>query len=449
MRTKFFKQPYLLLLMSFFSLLHLTQAQMTQIDFEQYTLDNGLDVILHNDESAPVAVVSVMYHVGSKNENPDRTGFAHFFEHLLFEGTENIERGEFDKYVEKAGGTLNANTSFDRTYYYELLPANQLELGLWLESERMLHAVVDTVGIETQRSVVKEEKRQRVDNQPYGTVMQETFSRAFSEHPYQWMPIGSMEHLNAATEKDYKNFYETFYVPNNAVLSIAGNLGDVKQVKKWIEMYFGSIPKGTEEIPVPEQDEPPLTQEIRDTVYDEIQLPAVIQGYRIPEQTDPDYYALDMLASVLSRGESSRMYKRIVDQEQLALAVFNFAFGLEHYGLSINYGIANMGVEPDSLEALMDEEVEKLKNELITEREYQKILNQKESQFVSQNASMAGIAENLATYHTFYGDASLINRILEKYRAVSREDIRRVAKKYLKSDQRVVLYYLPKPSEAQ
>ena len=427
----------------------LTNAQMTQIEFEEYTLDNGLHVILHHDESAPVAVISVMYHVGSKNENPDRTGFAHFFEHLLFEGTENIERGEFDKYVEKAGGSLNANTSFDRTYYYELLPANQLKLGLWLESERMLHAVVDEVGIETQRSVVKEEKRQRVDNQPYGTVMQETFSRAFSEHPYQWMPIGSMEHLNAASEEDYKTFYETFYVPNNAVLSIAGNLGDIDDVKSSIEMYFGPIPKGTNEIPVPALNEPPLTKEIRDTVYDEIQLPAVIQGYRIPEQTHPDYYALDMLASVLSRGESSRMYKRIVDQEQLALAVFNFAFGLEHYGLSINYGIANMGIAPDSLEAVMDEEVQKLRDNLITEKEYQKILNQKESEFVSRNASMAGIAENLATYHTFYGDAALINEILEKYRAVTREDIRRVAKEYLNQDQRVVLYYLPKQNEAQ
>lgn len=449
MKTNKLTRPFLMLMVGFCGLLNVTQAQMTQIDFEEYTLDNGLHVILHNDESAPVAVVSVMYHVGSKNENPDRTGFAHFFEHLLFEGTENIERGEFDKYVEKAGGSLNANTSFDRTYYYELLPANQLKLGLWLESERMLHAVVDTVGIETQRSVVKEEKRQRVDNQPYGTVMQETFSRAFSKHPYQWMPIGSMEHLNAASEEDYKNFYETFYVPNNAVLSIAGNLGDVDQLKSWIEMYFGQIPRGTNEIPVPELNEPALSKEIRDTVYDEIQLPAVIQGYRIPEQTSPDYYALDMLASVLSRGESSRMYKRIVDDEQLALAVFNFAFGLEHYGLSINYGIANMGTDPEVLEAAMDEEVEKLRNELITEREYQKILNQKESQFVSQNASMAGIAENLATYHMFYGDAQLVNQILEKYRAVSRADIQRVAKEYLNPNQRVVLYYLPKPADAQ
>lgn len=449
MKTNKLTRPFLMLMVGLCGLLNVTQAQMTQIDFEEYTLDNGLHVILHNDESAPVAVVSVMYHVGSKNENPDRTGFAHFFEHLLFEGTENIERGEFDKYVEKAGGSLNANTSFDRTYYYELLPANQLKLGLWLESERMLHAVVDTVGIETQRSVVKEEKRQRVDNQPYGTVMQETFSRAFSKHPYQWMPIGSMEHLNAASEEDYKNFYETFYVPNNAVLSIAGNLGDVDQLKSWIEMYFGQIPRGTNEIPVPELNEPALSKEIRDTVYDEIQLPAVIQGYRIPEQTSPDYYALDMLASVLSRGESSRMYKRIVDDEQLALAVFNFAFGLEHYGLSINYGIANMGTDPEVLEAAMDEEVEKLRNELITEREYQKILNQKESQFVSQNASMAGIAENLATYHMFYGDAQLVNQILEKYRAVSRADIQRVAKEYLNPNQRVVLYYLPKPADAQ
>jgi predicted Zn-dependent peptidase len=438
----------LLFLLTAFGLISAIQAQMTDVEFEQYTLDNGLEVILHQDKSAPVVAVSVMYHVGSKNEDTDRTGFAHFFEHLLFEGTENIERGEFDKYVERAGGTLNANTSFDRTYYYELLPANQLELGLWLESERMLHAVVDEVGIETQRSVVKEEKRQRVDNQPYGTVMQETFSRAFQKHPYQWMPIGSMEHLDAASEEDYKNFYETFYVPNNAVLSIAGNL-DIEQAKKWVEKYFGTIPRGDNEIPTPELNEPSLSREIRDTIFDEIQLPAVIQAYRIPEQTHPDYYALDLLATVLSGGESSRMYKRIVDDEQLALAVFNFAFGLEHYGLSINYGIANMGVDPSNLEAVMDEELEKVKNELITEREYQKLINQKESQFVSQNASMAGIAENLATYHMFHGDANLINDIIQKYRSVSREDIRRVAQEYLNQDRRVVLYYLPKPADTQ
>jgi zinc protease len=207
------------------------QAQ-REIEFEKYTLDNGLKVILHQDNSTPIVAVSVMYHVGSKNEDPSRTGFAHFFEHLMFEGSENIERGEFMKYIENAGGSFNANTSFDRTFYFEILPSNQLELGLWLESERMLHAKVDEKGIETQREVVKEEKRQRVDNQPYGSILEEIQKRAFTKHPYRWSVIGSMEHLNAAEEKDYRQFYDNFYVPNNAILSIAGDI-DKAELKNW------------------------------------------------------------------------------------------------------------------------------------------------------------------------------------------------------------------------
>ncbi len=202
----------------------MAQAQLNKINFQEFTLDNGLHVILHQDKSTPIVAVSVMYHVGSKNENPERTGFAHFFEHLLFEGSENISRGEYDKYIEKAGGTLNANTSMDRTYYFEILPSNQLELGLWLESERMLHAKVENVGIETQRQVVKEERRQRIDNQPYGSFLEQIMKRAYKTHPYKWPVIGSMAHLDAAEEKDYKNFYKDFYVPNNAIISIAGDI---------------------------------------------------------------------------------------------------------------------------------------------------------------------------------------------------------------------------------
>ena len=211
--------PLLLLLVSSIDLF----SQLNNIDFVEFDLDNGLHVILHEDHSTPIVAVSVLYHVGSKNENSDRTGFAHFFEHLLFEGSENIKRGEFDDYIQEAGGMNNANTTWDRTFYYEMLPSNQLSLGLWLESERMLHAKVEDVGIETQRQVVKEERRQRVDNRPYGSVLEESMKRAYQKHPYQWPVIGSMDHLDAAEEKDYKEFYKEFYKPNNAVLSIAGD----------------------------------------------------------------------------------------------------------------------------------------------------------------------------------------------------------------------------------
>ncbi|MGI9542724.1 MAG: M16 family metallopeptidase, partial [Cyclobacteriaceae bacterium] len=323
-------------------------AQSPKLEFVEYDLDNGLHVILHEDHSTPIVAVSIMYHVGSKNENPDRTGFAHFFEHLLFEGSKNIERGQFDKLITNAGGANNANTSWDRTYYYELLPSNQLELGLYLESERLMHAKVDSVGIETQRQVVKEERRQRVDNTPYGSVVEETMKRAFTVHPYKWPIIGSMDHLDAAQDEDYIDFYKTFYVPNNAVLSIAGDL-DIEKTKGLVEKYFAEIPKGTTEIPRPTTPEPELTAEVRDVVFDNIQLPAVIQGYRTPAQGTDDYYAVSMLAQLLSQGESSRLSKSVKDEQQKALFVGAFPISLEDPSIALAFGIANAQVTPEDL----------------------------------------------------------------------------------------------------
>jgi len=429
----------------FFAVISLAlNAQMNKIDFQEYTLDNGLHVILHQDKSTPIVAVSIMYHVGSKNEKPDRTGFAHFFEHLLFEGSENIDRGEYTSYVENAGGTLNANTSFDRTYYYEILPSNQLELGLWLESERLLHAKVEDKGVETQREVVKEERRLRIDNQPYGSILQESMARAFTKHPYNWPIIGSMEHLNAAEEADYKQFYNDFYTPNNAILSIAGDI-DYDQAKVWIEQYFGSIPVKNPNVYRPTVVEPALGGEIRDTIYDNIQLPAVVMTYRIPAQGTPDYYAVAMLGTLLSNGQSSRLYKALVDEEQKAVQVGNFPLGLEDPGAAITYGIANMGVSILDVEKSIDAQISKVQNELISDLEFQKLKNQTENDFISSNSRIAGIAESLANYKMYFGDTNLINNELDRYLAVTKEDIQRVAKQYYATDNRVVLHYLPKP----
>jgi zinc protease len=421
-------------------------AQLKEVEFVEYDLDNGLHVILHEDHSVPIVAVTVMYHVGSKNENPDRTGFAHFFEHLLFEGSENIGRGEFDKYIQNAGGRNNANTTYDRTFYYELMPSNHLGTGLWLESERMLHAKVDEKGVETQRQVVKEERRQRVDNQPYGSIIEESMKRAFTTHPYRWPVIGSMDHLDAAQEEDYKQFYADFYVPNNAVLSIAGDI-DIKEAKAMIQKYFGPIPKGKKPVYRPDIVEPPLAGEVRDTIFDNIQLPAVVQTYRIPAQGTEDFYAVSMLSTLLSQGESSRLYKALVDEQEKALFVGNFPLPLEDPGAALAFGITNMGVDPQDLENAMDAEIEKVMNELIPEDEFQKLQNQVEADFITSNSTIAGIAESLADYHMYYGDANLINTEISRYMEVTREDIQRVAKKYFNKNNRVVLYYLPKPAQ--
>lgn len=465
-----------------------------QIEYLEYDLDNGIHVILHEEHATPIVAVSVLYHVGSKNEQTDRTGFAHFFEHLLFEGSANIGRGEYSELVEKNGGTLNANTSQDRTFYYEILPSNQLQLGIWLESERMLHARVDITGIETQRSVVKEEKRQRVDNQPYGSFITEMFQRMFKVHPYNWVPIGSMEHLDAAQEADYVNFYRTFYVPSNATLSIAGDI-NIEETKAWIKKYFGSIPKGEAinlyrdvenlspdlfsdkygvdqdkfdlmnfgvttdakakelfkkmsatpiAIPRPEKANEKPKSVVKDVVYDNIQLPAIFMGYSFPAQSHPDFHALEMMNDVLSGGASSRINKDLVERQQIAQFAFSFAYGLEDAGVGIFAAIAAKDKSLDSLQFAFDKQIDLIKKDLISMEEFEKIRNQYENQFISTNSTIAGIAESLADNHVYNGGASKINTELAAYLAVTREDIQRVAQKYLTQDARIILHYLPK-----
>ena len=424
----------------------LVSGQAKKIDYVKYTLNNGLTVILHQDNSTPIVAVTVLYHVGSKNEDPHRTGFAHFFEHLMFEGSPNIPRGSYDKIIENAGGQLNANTTFDRTFYYEILPSNQLALGLYMESERMLHLKIDSIGVETQRKVVKEEKKQRLDNQPYGTLEEKIFADAYKVHPYRWTPIGSDQYIDKATLDEFKAFYKRFYVPQNATLSIAGDI-DIEKTKELVKKYFGDIPKGTLEITRPHEVEPQKTAEVRDTVYDKVQLPLVCLAYHMPAQGTPDYYSLSMLTTLLSDGESSRLIKDIKDKEQKALFVGSIPLALEDPGLFIVYGLPNVGVKAGDLEKAFEDEIDKVRNNLISENEFEKIRNQVESEFITRNATMAGIAESLADYSVYYGDPNLINTELQRYMKVTRQDIKRVADKYLTKENRVTLYYLPKSME--
>ena len=416
------------------------------VDFVEYDLDNGLHVILHQDKSVPLAVTSVMYHVGSKDDSPDRTGFAHFFEHLLFEGTENIDRGQFMKIVESNGGSLNAYTSNDETYYFEFFPSNKLELGLWLESERMLHPVIDEIGVQTQNEVVKEEKRSNYDNRPYGQLLPQITQSLFTKHPYRWLPIGSMEHLDAATLDEFIAYNKKFYVPNNAVLVVAGNF-EIDDVKKKISDYFGPIPRG-EEVPRINITEDPITAEIKKKFYDpNIQLPMGIVSYRIPSFKDRDAYVLDMISSILSGGKSSRLYKKMVDDKKVSVQVQAVNLSFEDYGI---YVILSLPVGENTLQTLydnIDEEIEKLKSDLISDREYEKLQNEFENSFISTNSSMSGIANSLASYYLLHDNVNLINERLDIYKSITKEEIRDVANKYLNKDSRAVIDYLPESAK--
>ena len=414
-----------------------------QVAYEEYDLDNGLHVILHQDNGAPVVVTSVMYHVGSKDENTEKTGFAHFFEHLLFEGTENIQRGDFFKIVTANGGYNNANTTQDRTYYYELFPSNNLELGLWLESERLLHPVINQIGVDTQKEVVQEERRLRVDNAPYGQLIENMFKNMFVNHPYRWSVIGSLDHLASATLEDFQDFNKVYYIPNNAVLVVAGDF-EMNEAKRLIDGYFGPIPKG-QDIVKKTYEESPIEGPIQTQFEDSnIQIPLILLGYRTPGQAEKDAYVLNMISSYLSDGESSVLQKKLVDEKRMALQIFAFNYSLEDYGAYLLGGLPLGSNTMDGLVTEIDEEIEKLKTELISERDYQKLQNQFENSFVNSNSSVEGIANSLARNYMLYGKTDLINTEIDIYRSISIEDIREVARKYLNADQRVELKYIPK-----
>ncbi|MEO6455291.1 MAG: pitrilysin family protein, partial [Ginsengibacter sp.] len=385
-------------------------------------------------------------HVGSKNEQVGRTGFAHFFEHLLFEGSDNIKRGEFSKYVSSNGGQDNATTSQDRTFYYEVFPSNQLKLGLWLESERMMHPVINETGVETQNEVVKEEKRMRIDNQPYGRVIEQAFSKLFTNHPYHWQPIGSMEDLDAAKLDEFQAFFKKYYVPNNAVLTIAGDI-NIDETKKLVADYFSDISKGPS-IMQPSIMEAPITKEIIDTAYDpNVRIPAIIASYRTPGMSTYDSKVLGMISTYLSDGASSKLYKKMVDDKKNALQVGAFNYALEDYGAYITYALPNNEATLPVLLKDIDDEVVKVQTDLISEQDYNKLMNKFENDFVNSNTSMLGVAGNLSESYIYNKNTNHINDQLNEIRKITREQIRDVAKKYLNKNQRVVLYYLPKPAD--
>lgn len=424
-------------------------AMAQKISFQEYDLPNGLHVILHQDNTAPVVTTGVMYHVGSKDDTTGKTGFAHFFEHLLFEGTQNIERGKWFSIVSSNAGKNNAFTSTDKTYYYEIFPSNNLQLGLWMEAERMLHPVINQIGVDTQKEVVKEEKRQRIDNVPYGKISYRMGinPHLFKKHPYRQSIIGSMEDLDSATLDDFSKYNQRYYNPNNAVLVVTGDI-DIPQTKEWVEQYFASIPNNVGKPVRNFPQEEPITQTIKATEYDaNIRIPAKVYAYVTPKMTDKDAVVFDFISNILTGGNSARLYKKMVEDKQEAMEVFAFNDSQEDYGTYVMVSLPMGNISLEQLGKSMDEEIIRLQNELISEKEYQKLLNQFEKQFVSSNSSMQGIALSLANAYMFHKNTNAVNETLDNYRKVSREDIRRVAKKYLNANQRLDLDYLPEPQK--
>ncbi len=408
--------------------------------FTEYTLPNGLHVILHENHTAPVVSTYVLYHVGSKDERPDRTGFAHFFEHLMFEGSANIPRQKIDKYISGAGGNLNASTSFDVTDYYFNLPANQLALALWIESERMLHNRIDETGVETQRQVVKEERRMRYDNQPYGSLFEQLCKMVFAGTSYEWTPIGSAQYIDEAKTEEFREFWKTYYMPNNATLVIAGSFKP-DEAKKLVEDYFGEIKKGTlppRPVVNVKPPEKPMLLEVKEA---KTPLPASLHAWVACAETHPDAAALDLLSDIMASGRSSRLYRRLVDKEQAAVGAQAFPVLFEKAGLIGVFATGNSGVTLEKLDALISEEVEKVKAEGVSAEEFTKALNGKENQLARDNSQMSARARNLAQARLTWGKTSAVNDELDRYLAVKREDLQRVAKKYFVNEQTFRLHY--------
>jgi predicted Zn-dependent peptidase len=399
-------------------------------------------VILHKDNTNPIVSVDIWYHVGAKDEDPGRTGFAHLFEHMMFQGSGNVKKTEHFNYIQNAGGTLNGTTNQDRTNYFETAPSNQLELLLWLESDRMSTLQVTQENFDNQREVVKEEKRQRYDNVPYGSRWGEMMKRLFKGQTYEWIPIGSMDDLNSADLNYAQEFYRKYYSPDNAVLVISGDI-EYGNARMLAEKYFGGLkPASTVKRKYPEII---FNQgEVKDVIYDNVQLPAVYIGYKIPGTTNKDIQELEMLAMILGDGRSSRLYRDIVYDKKSAKSAGSFIWDNEIGGMFIVTATAFKNTNADSLIADITDIINGLSADAITDKELEKVKNSIENDYISNMQTIMGKADALAAYWTFHKNTGLINTMVDEYLAITKEDILKAAKKYLTPNNRVVLTYLPK-----
>jgi zinc protease len=415
-----------------------------RIPIQQYKLDNGLRIVFSEDHSAPTYAISITYDVGSHNEHAGRTGFAHLFEHMMFEGSENVGKGEHMSLVENNGGNMNGTTTEDRTNYFESFASNQLDLGLFLESDRMRSLAVNQANLDNQRNAVQEERRLGVDNQPYGETGEVLQALIYDNFANKHSVIGSMEDLNAATIKDVQEFFRIYYAPNNAVLTLVGDFQPAEALAK-IKKYFGDIPAQTAP-PVPDLAEPKQTGERRKTIEDPFaRTPRLDIAFKTPPGNTSDEYALDVLSSALGEGQASRLYQTLVKDKELAVNVFCYVD--EHRGPStFNIVVlARPGKDLKEVEKAVYAEVERVKSEPIADWELEKIRMTDRRQTAQQLQSTLARAYQIGEMASIFGDPNLINTRFDKVQSVGKQDIQRVAKTYLTEENRTVVTTLPKP----
>ena len=420
-----------------------TLAQPPVLQIDQYRLPNGLTVITHEDHSVPVTAVQVMYHVGSKNEKPKRTGFAHLFEHVMFKGSEHVADGEHFKLLQEIGANINGSTTEDRTNYFEVVPDNYLELALYMESDRMgfLLPALTQSKLDNQRDVVKNERRQNYDNRPYGTAYEKIVKALFpAGHPYSWPVIGYMDDLSAASLEDVKEFFRTYYAPNNACLVIVGNF-DPKQTKEWVEKYFGPIPQG-KPFERPQVQPVTLREDKRMVFEDKVQLPRLYLNWpSAPMQTREDA-VLDVLTDILTSGKNSRLYKSLVFDKQIAQSISASENGSEIGGFVDIEVTAKPGKSLTEMETAVNEVLADVVNKGVTEKEIQTSLNNKEAQLVRRQATVLGLASALATYYTLTGDVQNFNREMDRFKGITPAEVQAAAKKTF-GEKKVVLSIVP------
>ncbi|MEI8134916.1 MAG: pitrilysin family protein [bacterium] len=418
----------------------MSQAKNT-IAFTEYDLPNGLHVILSPSQDQPIVGVNLWYYVGSKDEDPNRTGFAHLFEHLMFEGSANVKKSDHFKFVQGAGGTLNASTSFDRTNYFETLPANQLELALWLESDRMLSLDVSERNFENQRNVVKEERKQRYDNKPYGRTFETILRNIYTDSGYKWSTIGSMEHLNEATLEEVQAFHKKWYAPNNASLAISGDF-DIDRTSALIESYFGSIPS-LPSIERPTQIVTPLQSRADVEIEDAVSLTSITLAFQSATIYSRDDHALDVLADLLTRGRSSRLYKSLIYDQQLAKSVGAYNLAFDKSGVFILEAICQNGIEPEKLENALCSELAKVFAEGIQSEELERAKNRLQMRHANSLQVLSNRNDNLQQAFTYRKDTNLVNTEMDKLQSIDIPSVHSLSQ-YFDQDHCVVLKTVPK-----